>query len=496
MCLGSAMTFLEITASISGLPAMQAALHVSAANAVWIPSAYTLTVASLVLSAGSLGNRYGRKRMFCLGVVVLAVGSLVVAAAAGLSQVIAGQALAGIGGALILPNSVAILGVTFTDPHKRTEAIGIWAASSGIGLAIGPLMAGVLLNHFSWHTVFLSNPVLSVLTLAVTIAVVAESRQPNTGRLDLAGLALGTLTIAALVYAFIAGGHQGYTSRPILLVWTVAAVSGAAFIAVEKRLASPMLEVRLFRSRSFSSVMIVAAVALFGFTGVTLLQVLFFQRVQHLSALDTGWRLLTVWAAYIPVAGFAGRLTRRTGFKLPLAGGLVVGGLVSIALASQQPDTGFSHVWWLFALFGASCGFVIAPSTAAALVSVGPAHAGMASGAVNTARQVGTVMGTSILGTILTSHLTSHLPGELAAHHVPTATADRIAAAVAAGTTGSQPLPTQAREAIAAAFTSGVHLGVIANGVLFLITALLVIVGVHNRPHHGEPADASPHPAR
>jgi EmrB/QacA subfamily drug resistance transporter len=483
MCLGAAMTFLEITASISGLSTIQAALHVSSANAVWIPSAYTLLVAGLILAAGTLGNRYGRKRMFSIGIVVLAVGSLVVASASGIGLVIAGQAISGVGGALILPNSVALLGVAYPDPHRRTEAITIWAASSGIGLAAGPLIAGTLLSHFSWNAVFLANPVLAVITLALTVMVVAESRQPNAGRLDRPGVALGTLTIAALVYGLIEGGHQGYASARILGVFAVAVVAAVLFVVVELGSAAPMLDVRLFRALSFSSVIVVAAVSLFGFTGISLLEVLFFQRVQQLSALDVGWRLLALFLPYILVAGLSGRLIRRIGFRVPLAGGLIGAGVVSFGLLSQDPSTGFGRIWWLFALFGIASGFIVAPSTAAAMVSVPPAQAGMASGAVNTARQVGTVLGTSILGTVLTSQLASRLPDQLAVFHVPEGARDAVVTAVASGASGAAALPAGARDAINAAFVSGVHIGFVIAGTVYLAAALLVLIGVHNRPH-------------
>jgi EmrB/QacA subfamily drug resistance transporter len=483
MCLGAAMTFLEITASVSGLTAVQADLRVSSANAVWIPSAYTLLVASLVLTGGTLGNRYGRKLVFSIGIVVLALGSIEVATASSFALVLLGQAIAGVGGALILPNSVALLGVAYPDPHRRTEAITIWAASSGIGLAAGPLVAGVLLEHFSWHAVFLANPVLAVIALALTVSVVAESRQPAAGRLDLAGVVLGTLTVAALVYGVIDGGHQGYTDARVIAVFAVAVAAAISFVVVESRSAAPMLDVRLFRSLSFGSVMVVAVVSLFGFAGVATLEVLFFQRVQQLSALDVGWRLLALMLPYVVVAGFSGRLIRRIGFRVPLVGGLLLGGLAGFGLVSQSPTTGFAQVWWLLALFGIASGFIVAPSTAAAMVSVGPAHAGMASGAVNTARQIGTVLGTSVLGTVLTSRLAARLPDELATHHVPVAARDAIATAVASGTSGTRPLPPGAREAIGSAFATGVHTGFVITAIVYLLAAVLVLVGVHNRPH-------------
>jgi len=216
---------------------------------------------------------------------------------------------------------------------------------------------------------------------------------------------------------------------------------------------------------------------------VATLEVLFFQRVQQLSALDVGWRLLALMLPYVVVAGFSGRLIRRIGFRVPLVGGLLLGGLAGFGLVSQSPTTGFAQVWWLLALFGIASGFIVAPSTAAAMVSVGPAHAGMASGAVNTARQIGTVLGTSVLGTVLTSRLAARLPDELATHHVPVAARDAIATAVASGTSGTRPLPPGAREAIGSAFATGVHTGFVITAIVYLLAAVLVLVGVHNRPH-------------
>ncbi|MEU8034850.1 MFS transporter, partial [Streptomyces sp. NPDC049099] len=166
MCLGAMTTFLLITASVSALSAIQDDLHVSPTGLVWIPSAYTLLVASLVMSAGTMGNLYGRKRAFVTGAAIMIIGSLIVYAAGSVDGVIAGQLVSGLGGALILPNSLAVLGATFPDPHRRTEVVTIWAASSGIGLAVGPLIAGALLDHFHWNTVFLSTAVLAVVTMA------------------------------------------------------------------------------------------------------------------------------------------------------------------------------------------------------------------------------------------------------------------------------------------------------------------------------------------
>lgn len=482
MCLGVMMTFLLVTATISALSAIRDDLHVSPSALIWIPSAYTLVVASLVLSAGTLGNLWGRKRMFCVGVVVMIGGGLLAASAGTTAMVIAAQLVSGVGGALILPNSLAILGATFADPHRRTEVITVWAASSGIGLAVGPLLAGALLGHFGWQAVFVPNAVLGVITLLVAVPFAAESLAPG-GRLDIPGALLGTVTIASLVYALIQGGQDGYTAAPVITAWIVAAAGAVAFVTVELRVAAPMPDVRLFASRSFSAVMVIAAVALFGFTGVAVLVVMFYNNVQHLNALDTSWRMLPLFSVYVVSAYLTGRVIRRTGFKAPLTLGLLICALAVLGLTTIGPDTQYSRVWPLFVLFGAACGLVVAPSTAAALVSVAPERAGMASGAVNTARQVGAVMGTALLGSLFTSRVAADLPHQLATHGVPTTARASVEAAVASGSTGTRPLSSAGRAAIDSAFTAGVHAGLAVTAAVFLGAAVLALAAVHNRPH-------------
>ncbi|MGQ5263472.1 MFS transporter [Micromonospora sp. ZYX-F-536] len=482
MCLGAMITFLQITATVSALTTIQRDLRVDPTTVIWIPSAYTLVVASLVLSAATLGNRYGRKRMFSAGVVAMIVGGAVVAGAPTVAWVIVGQLLAGLGGALILPNSLAILGATFTDPHRRTEVITAWSAASGIGLAAGPLIAGALLRHHQWHSVYVSTIVLGVITLVVAAIGVVESR-PSAGRLDVPGLLLGTVAIAAAVYALIQGGRDGYTSPLVATTWLVSAAALVGFVLVELRTGAPMLDVRLFRSASFSAVMLVGAVSLFGFTGVAILLVMFHERAQALSPLDTGWRMLVLFGVYVLVAFAAGRAIRRTGFKAPLTAGLVLGALASFGLAAQGPTTPFGHRWPLLALFGAASALVVAPATAAALASVAPAQAGMASGAVNAARQLGSVLGASLLGTLLTTTMLADLPERLAAHQVDEPTRTAVQSAVAAGATGGQQLPEPVRSALAEALTAGVQAGLWVNGIVFLATAVLALALVRNRPH-------------
>jgi EmrB/QacA subfamily drug resistance transporter len=483
MCLAAAMTFLEITATVSSLTAIQADLHLSPTDLVWVASAYTLPVASLILTAGTLGGLFGRKRVLSIGIAVLVLGSLVVAAAPGLTMVLLGQAVAGIGGALILPNSVAMLSVTFTDPHKRTEAIALWAASSGVGLAAGPIIGGMLLGHLDWHTVFLTNVVLGVVALSVVVTVVTESRHPGQ-RLDLPGLVLATLAVVSVVFAAIEGGHRGYGDPLVIGGFVTFAAATAAFLLAEYRSSAPMLEVRLFRSPSFSAVMVVAAVALFGFTGVTLLLVLFFQRVQGLTALDTGVRLLPQMGAFVLTSAATGRLIRRTGYTMPLTVGLTLGATASLYLTTAEPTTGYWRVGVALAAFGIGIGLVVAASTAAAMTSTGPEHAPMASGLVNTFRQVGAVLGTSVLGTVLASQSAAALPAALA-HHGVTGADQQHAILAAAGGVHRGIASAQVSAGTAEAFTTGLHAGLFVNAAVFALAALLAALVIRHQAHTG-----------
>jgi DHA2 family multidrug resistance protein-like MFS transporter len=493
MCLAAGMTFLEITATIGTLTAIGNDLKVPPSALVWVASAYTLPVAALILAASTLGSLHGRKRVLTCGIVVLAVGSLTVATAPSIGLVLAGQAVAGLGAALILPNSIALITVTFTAPRRRTEAIGLWAASSGIGLAAGPIIAGVLLEHYTWHAVFLTNVVLGAVALAVTLPSVAESRQPGQ-RLDPAGLVLGTLAVSGAVYGAIEGGARGYGDARVVAAFVVAAVAAAVFVAVERRVSHPMIDVGLFRSASFSAVMVVAAVALFGFTGVTLLIVLFFQRVLGLTQLSTGLRLLPEMVAFIVTSALTASLVRKVGFTKPLVVGLSLSAVASVVMVTADASSDYLVLGLALALFGAGLGFVVAASTAAALTSVGPAHAAMASGLVNTFRQVGAVMGTSVLGSILISRAASSLPDALTTRGVTGAQQRDIILAFSQGRLNPRALPVPARTALGDALTSGAHVGLVVNAGLFAAAAVLAAALIRHHDYADQPVTTQTQP--
>jgi DHA2 family multidrug resistance protein-like MFS transporter len=288
VCVGTMMTFVNVSSTIGGLAIIQSDLHAGSAAAVWISSAYSLVVASLVLGAGTLADLIGRRLVFAAGATLFAVGSATAFASHSTPALIAAQVVMGVGGAMVLPAGLAIVSHAFAD-HERTEAISIWAGSSGLGLAVGPLVAGALLGTFSWHSIYMINVVLGAIALLGAVTLVAASRQP--GRtLDPVGIALGTLAVGALTYAVIEGGASGYTAGPILVAYAVLAVSLVGFVWYEARHPDPMLDVTLFRSASFSAVMAAAAITMFAFTGTALVTVLYLQHVQETTPLGAGSR--------------------------------------------------------------------------------------------------------------------------------------------------------------------------------------------------------------
>jgi MFS family permease len=439
VCLGMMLTFLNITLTTAMLGPIQQDLHVSSATLVWVASVYTTVVASLVLSAGTLGDILGRRAVFMAGTAAMGAGSLLVFFATGPAGVIAGQVIMGVGGATILPNSLAIITNAFSDPHERTTAVSVWVAISGVGLAVGPLAGGLLQEAFSWQSAYLTIVALAIPVLALTPALVPDSRHPHR-RLDAPGLVLGIAAIGALNYAVIEGGHHGFADTDVVAAFALAAVAALAFIWNESRSRTPMLHLPLFRIRSFSTANVTGLVSQYAFVAIALAQVLYFELVRRDSILTTGLRILPLMVAYVVVSSIAARIVRRAGFKTTIAGGLLLAAAGMLLMIAQQPATPYAQIAVLLAITGIGAGLVLPASTAAAVVSVPHQEGGMASATLNMFRQVGGALGASITGTILT---TGH------------------------------------------SFTSALHMAVLIAGVAALAAAGLTVAFVRQRPAPG-----------
>ncbi|MGW2126947.1 MFS transporter, partial [Streptomyces sp. NPDC001758] len=480
-CLGMFMSFIEVTAAISTLRAMQIDLHVATADLSWISSTYTLVVAAGVLSGGAFGERFGRRRVFLIGVAALAAGSLVVAASDSYPQVLVGRALSGIGGALVLPTSLAFITTSFTDPRERGRKISVWVSVSGFGLALGPLIGGSLLELSNWHAVYLVNAVLAVVTVAVTLFAVAETRIP--GRpLDWPGQFLAVIGLGTLVGGIAVGGRVGYGTTGVIALLVTAVVALVALIVVELRTPTPMLNVRIMRAAPYLTALIVAAAGLFSFVGVTFLEVQFLQRVQGAAPLETGVRLLAVMGAFVLSTAAASRLGARIAPAKLLVAGTFITGIATLVLLLQGPDSSYLVTAPGLVLVGLGSGLVIAPSTSAALAVVAPQSAPAASSAVTAFRQVGSVLATAALGAVLSINFIDELPGELAGAGVPSRIAGAVVDGATTGTGGTGPLPPGVGSAIGVAFTDGVHIAMLVISGVSFASALLAAAFLVRRP--------------
>jgi DHA2 family multidrug resistance protein-like MFS transporter len=491
------MTLLNLTQTVTILGPVEKALNASSSDLVWISSVYAMAVASLVLSAGSIGDRFGRRRTFALGAVIFGAGSLVSFLAGSPALVIAGQAVAGAGGAMVIPNSLAILTHAFSDAHKRSGAVAIWATISGLGLAIGPISAGALLEVFSWRSVFMVSVIFAAAVVLITPVLVPESRVAGR-RLDLPGLGLAIVTIAALNYGVIEGGNDGFSAPQIIAAFAVAAAAVVAFIAVEHRSQAPMLSLRLFRNPSFSAANAASLVVQYAFVGVAVAQVLWLEQVKGDSILSTGVQLLPLMALFAITSVPAGRLARLVGFKVTISLGLALIAVSTLLLTTQTPATSTAVTALLLAILGTGAGLSLPSTVAAAVITVPHADGGVASGSVNMFRQVGGALGASITGTIITTGLASRLPAQLAGHAVPAADRATVAAAVAGGRApGGVPasLLPGIQAAAGDAFAGAMHVAVLCIGIGAVVLVAVALAFIASRPHQAATVVTSGAPA-
>jgi EmrB/QacA subfamily drug resistance transporter len=461
-CLALFIVLLDMTIVNNALPSIQRQLNTSLSGLQWIIDAYTLVFASLLLTTGSLSDRQGRKRWFLVGVVVFTAGSALCGLAPNIGVLVAARALQAVGGAALSPASLSLLTNAFPDPRERAQAIGIWAGVSGLSLSAGPLIGGALVDGPGWRWVFFVNLPVGVVAFIGALRFVRESVNPRPRRLDLAGQLLGVGTLAALVYALIEGGSHGWTSAPILTMFTLAALGLAAFLLVEARKEEPMIELRFFRSAAFSGTNLIAFLTFFSLIGFTFFNTLYFQEIRGYSAFEAGLLGLPATLAIVVMAPLAGRLAGARGPGLPIAVGTAMAGSALLLLLGLRLDTAYSSIWWIFALFGGGLGLVFAPTAASAVAGLPPSQAGLASGMLNTSRQVGGAVGIALLGAVFSSRFRGALPPEIRAR--------------AGGVNGGfQTIAPTVRRVVGEAFVSGLHAGYLLAGSALLVSTLLAV---------------------
>jgi EmrB/QacA subfamily drug resistance transporter len=407
LCLSLLMTVLDTTVVNVALPTLARELRASASGLEWIVDSYTLPFAGLLLVSGALGDRFGRHRALPAGLLVFAAGSVLAALSATAGQLIAARAVMGTGAALVMPATLSILSGVFPNPAERAKAIGIWSAVSGLGVAVGPTLGGLLLEHLSWSSIFLLNLPLVVVALVAGRRLIPVSRSPLPPRLDLAGSALSVAGLSALTYTLIQAPDNGWTSAATLVAGAFSLVLLVLFAAVQLRTSEPMVDLRLFANPRFAGASLGVMALFFALTAATFVLTQIYQFVLGFSPLQAGLRALPPALMVAALSPLGARVATRIGARVPIAGGLglATGGLLLYTTASAA--SGFMHYVLAMSIVGAGIGLSMAPATQTIMSSLPPAKAGVGSAINDTTRNLGNVLGIAVIGSIVSSAYTS-----------------------------------------------------------------------------------------
>jgi EmrB/QacA subfamily drug resistance transporter len=478
MCFGLFMIMLDNTVVNVALPSIQRSLHTTPENLEWTINAYFLSFAALILLGGKLGDRFGRKKMFLVGLAIFTLSSAACALSTSDSGLIASRAVQGVGAALMNPLSLSIIVAAFPR-HQVPTAIGIWAGISGLGLAIGPLLGGFLVENSGWSAVFWINVPIGVLAAGATLWFVQESRDPNARGFDIIGTLLVTGGLFSLVWALIGTNTHSWTSPQTVGFLIAAAVLLVAFVGWESRQSDPMLPLSFFRRRAFDVAIVSVGLVGFAMFGIIYFITLYMQNIRGYSALESGVRTLPMTLIVMLIAPIAGRLSTRIGPRPLMVGGMLI---MSLGLASLTRLTLDSNYWTVifpsFLFVGAGVSMTLPTTTGVAMGSTDPARAGIASGVVNSSRQVGGALGVAVLGsiaaTIASASWSDNAPAALQS------TAARFEPLVIGGQAGTIARVAGPDAGLAAshAFIDGVTTAMTVGSLLALTGAIIAFVGL------------------
>jgi len=385
-----------------GLPTIRDELDASSSQLQWIVDSYLLVFAVLLLIAGTLGDRFGRKKALTLGLVVFGTGSLFAAMSSGSTELIASRALMGVGAAAIMPTTLSILTNIFPE-DERPKAIAIWAAVSGMGIAIGPISGGFLLEHFDWTSIFLVNIPIVAAGLVAGAILIPESRDPEPKKLDFPGAGLSIAGLTAIVWGLIEASERGWTDTKILGAFAAGSAILAGFIAWERHSSHPMLDVSVFRNLRFSAASISVAFVFFALMGVVYFLTIYLQSVMGYTAFEAGIRMLPVAGGLIGVTKISVEATKRLGTKVVVALGLgTVAGALYL-LGTCGVDTGYGRVAIALSMMGVGMSLAMSPATDSIMGSLPKAKAGIGSAMNDVVREVGGTLGVAVLGSVLAS---------------------------------------------------------------------------------------------
>lgn len=410
VALATFMTYLDNNIINVAIPAIEEDLGLTTAGMEWVVSSYILTFAGLMLLGGRLADLVGRRRIFLVGLGIFTAASFGAGLSGNVETLIAGRAVQGIGAALLTPTTLAIISATFTDKRERNVAVGIWGAVGALALAAGPLLGGVLSEHVAWEWIFFINVPLGIITAALAMWAITESRDPIERRLDVWGLVASTISLSTLTFALIEGTERGWMSAPIVGTLAVAAVTAAWFVAVERRIEHPMVDLGLFRDRVFSGALASLMLWAFGLFGIYFFTSLYLQGVLGFSPTKAGLTFVPMALCMAIAAAMSDGAARRFGSHRSVSFGMGLMGLAIASVALFGQDTSMLDLMPSFVAIGIGGGLTI-PLTATVLGIMPQDQAGVASGVFNTSRELAGLLGITVIGVILTSRQDSVLSG-------------------------------------------------------------------------------------
>jgi EmrB/QacA subfamily drug resistance transporter len=483
-------TILNVALPTLSRPHIRGGLGASASQLQWMVDSYTIVFAGLLLTAGSLGDRFGRYRGLVIGLSVFGTGSLLSALAGSADTLIATRALMGVGGAFIMPSTLSILTNVFTDPRERGKAIGVWAGVAGLG-ALGPITGGVLLSHFWWGSVFLVNVPIVAAGLVAGFFLIPDSRDPTGAKLDPFGAVLSIAAIGSLLWAVIEAPSHGWTSSGILAGFGLGAALLAGFFFWELSYSSPMLDMRFFKNPRFSAASGAITLTFLALFGVLFLLTQYFQLLLGYSTVKAGAVLLPQAAVMMVTAPLSSLFVQRLGNKIVVAGGLMVVAACLLLFLTLNATSSTLHVIVVVTLLAIGMGNVMAPATDSIMGSLPKARAGVGSAVNDTTRQFGGAVGVAMLGSLLASRYSSrmvHLLGGVVPRSVLAQVKGGIGQAVAALAQNPQakPFASRIRAAADSSFVSGFHLAAIVAAGVIAAAAAGVVVWL---PARAQPAD-------
>jgi EmrB/QacA subfamily drug resistance transporter len=495
VCLGTFMLLLDITIVNVALPDIQRALHSDFADLQWVVDAYALTLAAFLLTAGSLADLYGRRLMYLAGLAVFTGASALCGFAATTLMLQLSRALQGIGGAIMFAVSLALLVDAFRGRDRGT-AFGIWGAVTGVAVAVGPVLGGLLTTGISWRWIFFVNVPIGIAAVVIAVMKVAESRASRASRPDWPGFVVFTAALAFGVYGLIESNQRSFSDGLVLGCLAAAGALLLAFVLVELRSSHPMFDLKLFALPAFSG----GSVAAFGVSAsifsVLLYIVLYLQDILGFSPLGTGVRAMLLSGGTLVTAGLAGRLTSRVPVRFLIGPGLIVIGVALLLMRGLDAGSGWTHLIPGLIVGGLGIGLMNPPLASTAIGVVPPQRAGMASGINSTFRQVGIATGIALLGTLFSAEVTSQVRTRVAAVPGLAHQGSRIASAIQSGQAGQAlaRLPGPARQQVAtitrAAFTAGLNRILLVAAIIAIAAGVVALAAIRNKDFAQQGPDA------